>query len=82
MEVIAGAYQIDREDLIHKIETFRDGDLRACILKENEKVRTYLAKEEALEKVKERIGSEFSSIAKKEKREEQMKIKFGWIYEK
>lgn len=74
--VIAGIYHIDKEDLEYKIETFRDGDIRKCLLKADEEFMTYFISDKDLAKTKVIIKSDYEIFSVKD-----MGIKMDYIYE-
>lgn len=75
--IIAGIYHIDKDDLLYKIETFKEGDFRKCIFNADEKFKTYFVSDEELAKeiVKFDSKAEAFSIGK-------IGMNFGYIYEK
>ncbi len=74
--VIAGIYHVDKDDLEYKIETFRDGDTRKCILKADEEFMTYFISDKDLARTKVIIKSDYEIFSVKD-----MGIKMDYIYE-
>lgn len=77
IRIIAGVYHVDKEDLIYKIETFKDGDTRRCNLQAGDNFITYFVSDKKLASDNVFIDDEFEffTVGK-------MELNFGFIYEK
>lgn len=74
--VVAGIYHIDKDDLAFKIETFKEGDSRKCILNADEGFMTYFISDKELAREKVIIESDYEIFSVKE-----MEINMDYIYE-
>lgn len=74
--VIAGIYHLEKEDLAYKIDTFRPGDSRKCLLNADGEFKTYLVADKEMAKTKVKFDFDYEVFSV-----EKMGIKFGYIYE-
>lgn len=74
--VVSGIYHVDLEDLAFKIETFKEGDTRMCILNASEEFETYFVSNKDLARTKVYMDSECEVFSV-----EKIGINLGYIYE-
>ena len=75
--IIAGIYHIDKDDLLYKIKTFKEGDFRKCIFNADEKFKTYFVSNR--EWAKKNIMFDSEAVAFTVRKQG---VNFGYIYEK